>query len=190
MNKKDYIILVDLDDTIEDLLTAWVNYLNKVYDTNVDSEEITDWKISNFFPELTSEQLYEPLVDPELWKTVRPIPGAVKYLRKLIEEGFTVRICTASSPTSYALKMKHFVKRYLPFIDTRLHCLCAHDKQLIKGNILLDDNFENLLGGSYKGILFNRKHNEKYPNPSNLIRVDSWEEFYNIVEKEYQTIEN
>ena len=52
-------ILVDMDDTMEELLPAWVVYLNNKYHTNVNPNGITDWDIENFFPELTKEQVFE-----------------------------------------------------------------------------------------------------------------------------------
>lgn len=182
MRKEDYVILVDMDDTMEDLQRCWVTYLNSKYDLHVDATNITNWEMPPYFPSLTEEQVYEVLVEEELWKTVTPIEGSITCLQKLIEEGFTVRVCTASSPTSYALKMKHVMKRYFPFINTRTQCICIHDKQMIKADILLDDNPNNLIGGSYKGVLFSRRTNVNADYP---IRVNSWDEFYEYVQKDF-----
>ena len=78
------IILVDMDDTIEELLPAWCRWLNKYYGTSVNPDNITDWEVAKFFPELTIEQVFSPLIDnSSFWKTVKPKPGAVKYLKKL-----------------------------------------------------------------------------------------------------------
>lgn len=182
MKKEDYVILVDMDDTIEELLRCWVAYLNNRYDLTVNFSDIVDWELLPYFPSLTEEQVYEVLVEEELWKTVVPIEGSVACLQKLMEEGFTIRICTASSPTSYALKMKYVMKKYFPFINTRTQCICIHDKQMIKADILLDDNPNNLIGGSYKGILFSRRTNTNVDYP---IRVNSWDEFYEYVQKDF-----
>lgn len=186
MRKQDYIILVDMDDVLENLLPTWITYLNQRYNLNVDVSKITSWDISGYFPTLTPEQLYSPLVEDDFWLLIKPLPGAVEYMRKFVDEGFTVRVCTASSPTSYALKMKYFIKEYIPFLDTRLHCLCVHDKQLVRGDVLLDDNYRNLIGGSYQGVLFNRSHNATYNNPQDLPRVSSWEEFYSWVQFDFK----
>jgi len=182
MKKSDYVILVDMDDTMEELLKCWVAYLNSKYDLTVDFSDIVNWELPPYFPSLTPEQVYEVLVEDDLWKTVTPIEGSIEYLQKLIEEGFTVRVCTASSPTSYALKMRYVMKRYFPFINTRTQCICIHDKQMVKADILLDDNPNNLIGGSYKGVLFSRKTNENVDYP---IRVNSWDEFYEYVKKDF-----
>ena len=182
MRKEDYVILVDMDDTMEELLKCWVDYLNAKYTLNVDSSNITTWEVPPYFPSLTPEQVYEVLVEEDLWKTVTPIEDSITYLRKLIEEGFTVRVCTASSPTSYALKMRYVMRRYFPFINTRTQCICIHDKQMIKADILLDDNYKNLIGGTYKGVLFSRPHNRMIDYP---IKVNSWSGFYEYVQKDF-----
>lgn len=53
--KNSKILLIDADDTIEDLLSAWLKSLNDKYGTNVCNDEITDWDVSKFFPTLTKE---------------------------------------------------------------------------------------------------------------------------------------
>ena len=51
-------ILVDMDDTIENLAEAWVAYLNARHQTSTNLSDITDWDISKAFPTLTKEQVY------------------------------------------------------------------------------------------------------------------------------------
>ena len=60
-DRKDYVVLVDMDDTIVDLLSRWVSFLNETHGLSVNPEEITDWNISLFFPTLTKEQVFAPL---------------------------------------------------------------------------------------------------------------------------------
>lgn len=80
-------ILVDMDDTLEELLVAWVAWLNKTYQTTVNAHDITDWRVSKFFPMLTEEEVFAPLSIEAFWKTVTPEPQAQYYLNKLIEDG-------------------------------------------------------------------------------------------------------
>ena len=48
-------ILVDMDDTIENLAEAWVAYLNARHQTSTNLSDITDWDISKAFPIVRSE---------------------------------------------------------------------------------------------------------------------------------------
>ena len=90
------IIYVDVDDTIEDLLSAWCLYLNTKYNLYVDPNDAYDWDLRTLFTTLSRQQIHNALADKELWKLVKPIPGAQKYLKKLIEDGFEVYLCTAT----------------------------------------------------------------------------------------------
>lgn len=48
--------------------------------------------------------------------------------------------------------------------------------------MLLDDGPHNLLGGQYVPVLYTRPHNRSYDaNADGVYRVDSWCQFYNLV---------
>ena len=70
------IILVDMDDTIEQLLRAWVNRVNKKYERQVTVDEVTDWNVAAPYPGLTRKQVYDVISEKGFWKTVEPMPGA------------------------------------------------------------------------------------------------------------------
>lgn len=50
---KKLTILVDMDDVLENLVECWVNELNKKCCSSLREEDITDWRIAKFFPQLT-----------------------------------------------------------------------------------------------------------------------------------------
>ena len=58
---KKLTILVDMDDTIENLSEAWVSYLNSRYGTNVSVSDISSWDISQAFPTLSKTEVYGAL---------------------------------------------------------------------------------------------------------------------------------
>lgn len=176
------IILVDMDDTIEELLPAWCRWLNKYYGTNVSPDNVTDWEVAKFFPELTIEQVFSPLIDnSSFWKTVKPKPGAVKYLKKLATEGNEIYIVTASHYKNIAPKYEYIIEKYFPFIHWN-HFIITCNKQLINGDVLIDDGPHNLENGSYNKILFTAPHNKSYDTyKNNMYRADCWKDVYNIV---------
>lgn len=59
MNK--LIICVDMDDTIEDLRGAWVDWLNQKYNRNVLETDILNWDICSYYPGLTTAEVFAPL---------------------------------------------------------------------------------------------------------------------------------
>ena len=76
-------ILIDIDDTILNLVPSWVDWLNNNYNIEINEREITDWEIHNYFPTLTKEQVYAPLYIDEFWNNVRPKEDAQIYIKKI-----------------------------------------------------------------------------------------------------------
>lgn len=174
-------VLVDIDDTIIQLLPSWVGYLNKHYNLDVNYKDITDWDVSKFFPSLTKVQVYKALSQEEVWKNIKPMPGAVEYLKKLIDEDFDVYLVTATDYRNVFLKFEYVIKRYFPYI-TWDKVIVASNKSMIKGDFLIDDGWHNLMGGSYYPILFDAPHNHNAPqySPDNrkYIRAYEWRQVY------------
>lgn len=176
-------ILVDMDDTIENLSEAWINFLNNRYGTSVRPDDITEWSIEKAFPEIPAADVYGVLREEALWETVKPLPGAVKYLKKLIDDGNQIYIVTASHPDTVSAKMNKVLFRYFPFISYE-NVVIASKKQLIRGDFLIDDAPHNM-GGSYKGLLFTANHNRSITDDElmgmNAVRVDNWKEVYELI---------
>lgn len=174
-------ILVDMDDTIENLGVAWVAWLNKEYNRNVDWFEIRSWDMLIPYKGLTEQELYGPLNIPEFWDTVTPKPDAQKYLKMLIDEGNEVIIVTSSYYKTIAAKVEKVLFKYFPYL-TWSNVIIAEKKQLIPGDVLIDDGPHNLEGGSYRRFLFHCPHNTSYPDKEQgMLRVHDWEEVYRAI---------
>lgn len=175
---KKLTILVDLDDTIEGLLQAWVDWLNEHYGTSVKRDDVTEWEVSSFFPELTKEQVYEPLCQEDFWKTVKPFDGAAEYLQKLKDDGHKLLIVTSSWYGALRSKMENVLFKYFPMFTWKDVIITAH-KQFIEGDVLVDDGIHNLVGGSYEKLLMDAPHNRWFDAEENgMTRVTNWSEIY------------
>lgn len=176
-------ILVDMDDTIEDLCTAWVGYLNDVYGTSVSPDDIDEWDMTRFFPTLTPKEIYGALLKKKLWERVKPLPGAAEYLQKLIADGHEVVVVTASHPQTVGVKLNNVLFKYFPFFRQK-DVIVASKKQLVMGDVMIDDGQHNLIGGTYKGFLMTAPHNRNYNAEANgLIRVNNWPEIYELIRR-------
>ena len=176
-------LLVDMDDTIIDLLPAWVRWINNKHGTNVTPEEITAWKISTFFPTLHEQDVYSPLCVDEFWETVKPKRDAAQYLQWLIDKEFNLYICTDSSYSTIKKKLDCVLGKYFPFISRR-NVITIANKQLLNGDILIDDGVHNLVGGNYEKILMTAAHNYCNNAKANgMTRVDNWEEAFKAIIK-------
>lgn len=176
-------ILVDMDNCIENLSVAWVGYLNDRYGTDVPLSNVTSWDISKAFPSLSKEQVYGVLQEKALWERVKPLPGAAKYLKRIMDDGNDVFIVTASHPDTVGVKMNTVLFKYFPFIPYE-NIIVSRKKQMISGDILIDDGIHNL-GGNYMGMLFTANHNKSVTDEElmklNAVRVDNWKEVYELV---------
>ncbi len=174
-------ILVDMDDVLEHLLSAWILALNERHGLSVQLDDVTDWDVSLSFPTLTKQQVFAPLCRDDFWRTVQPIDGAADTLQKLISDGHTVYIVTSSRYENLQAKMNDALFQYFPFLKWSDVIITMH-KQLIRGDVLIDDGVHNLEGGDYFKILMDMPHNRNYNAEKNgMHRVKSWDEIYELI---------
>lgn len=137
--------------------------------------------VSLAFPTLTKEQVYGVLADDELWHMIEPIPGAQETLQKLYDEGHNIYIVTASDYRTCEAKFDRILPLF-PWLDWN-HVIITNNKQMVKGDILIDDGPHNLVDGDYMKLLFDRPHNRSFDARANgVIRVETWEEIYEAVQ--------
>ncbi len=68
-----------------------------------------------------------------------------------------------------------------PFLDWE-HIIITNNKQLVRGDILIDDGPHNLVGGEYFKILFDRPHNRNYDDAANgMLRLHTWQEIDSVI---------
>ncbi len=174
-------ILVDMDDTIEQLLQAWVEGVNREYRCNVKYEDVAEWDVSAAFPGLTREQVYAIPMRQGFWKTVKPFPGAADALRRLVDAGHELLIVTATQFESVPEKINGFLFEHFPFLRPD-QVIITSKKQRIRGDILIDDGVHNLEGGDYIKILMTAPHNQNYNAEANgMIRVHCWTEIEEVI---------
>ncbi len=175
-------ILVDMDDTIEQLLDAWVKRANEKYHRNVSLDEITDWNVAAPYSGISRGEIYGVTYEPGFWAGVKPMPGAADALKHFIDAGHQVYIVTATEIEHVEEKMKQLLFRYFPFLSWE-QVIITGRKQMIRGDVLIDDGIHNLEGGSYRKILFTAPHNRHYDAEANgMVRVNTWDEAVRIID--------
>ncbi len=175
-------ILVDMDDTIEFLLQELVKRTNRKYHQNVSAEDVKDWAIAPAFEGLTKQQILETADEPGFWRSVKPVPGAAEALKHFMDEGHEVYIVTASEMKDLKDKMQDLLFRCFPFLSWSQVIVTCH-KQLIRGDVLIDDGIHNMEGGEYRKILFTAPYNRDYNAEANdMIRVDTWDEAVKVID--------
>ena len=175
-------ILFDADDVAENLLNCWVDLLNERYGTSVAFEDVKDWDMTIAFPTLTKQQVFGVLLDDELWHRLEPMPGSQCVLQKWYDQGHQLYMVTASDYRTCKVKVERILQMF-PFLDWE-HIILASNKQMVHGDILIDDGIHNLVNGDYFKILFNRPHNcgldvEKY----DIHRAETWDDVDALVQQ-------
>ena len=176
-------ILVDLDDTLEQLLAALVQRANKKFCRNATVDDVTDWSIVCAFPGISKQEILDFMREEDFWDDVRPIPGAAEALQHFMAEGHEVYIVTATECEHVNAKMKGVLFRYFPFLSWD-QVIITSRKQMIRGDVLIDDGIHNLEGGPYRKILFTAPYNRDYDAEANgMIRVHNWDEVVSVIDQ-------
>ena len=175
-------ILVDLDDTLEQLLAALVKRANERFHRNAAVDDVTDWSIVCAFPGITKQEILDFMREADFWEDVKPVPGAAEALKHFMDEGHEVYIVTATEMEHVTAKMRDLLFRCFPFLSWK-QVIITGNKQLIRGDVLIDDGIHNLEGGDYKKILFSAPYNRHYDAEANgMIRVSGWDEIIRIID--------
>lgn len=173
-------ILIDADDVAETLQQSWVDAVNKKYGTTATVEDVTDWDVSKAFPTLTRQQVYSVLQEDDMWANLVPTPGAQEYMKRLYDEGHELYIVTATDFRTCRVKILRILELF-PFLDAE-HIIIAHNKQMVTGDVLIDDGPHNLVNGPYFRILFDQPHNRGIDEKKyGMYRATSWEQAYRLI---------
>ena len=188
MRPEDFIIGADMDDTLTNLVVPWFQWLNRKYNKNVNPYEDIHWDPKVEYPDLSGMQIFEPLFQEAFWETVTPKDNAVYYVKKLIDEGFSFYVVTASHQDTVSIKFNKVLFKYFPFID-RHNVITTSNKQLIKCHVLIDDGPHNIVG-EYHGLLMEASHNRKWDESKypKVTRVHNWKEVYENVHRIYNEL--
>lgn len=178
---KKGLIVTDLDDVIIELLPEWIHRLNMKYHTNVSVEDVKDWDMQKAFPNVPKDKIYEPLFSPEIYKYMKPVKDVVKYLNILHDEGFAIKIATASHYNCLPFKLEEAL---FPLFDwlTYKDIMIVYDKGLIKCDYLIDDYHKNFEGSDACKILLDKPYNKESTLHNH--RCYSWKDIYEVIRKE------
>ena len=176
-------IAIDMDETIEGLVPAWVDWLNEKHGLNVSYNDITDWDMTKFFPEISKDEVYKPLLSgKDFWEKVKPYPDAIKTIKALKDDGHNVLIVTSSDYRTIQTKMDVVLFKYFPYLSWD-DVVVTSTKQLIRCDVMVDDGWHNLVGGEYFKILLDKSYNRNVDTNSDFwaIRRYGWGEIYETI---------
>lgn len=174
MKNKDFRILIDMDDTITNFLEEVIIEYNRIYGTNHSINEITEWEIPSSF----EYGLFSVHKQTDVLTTITPKLDSIEYINKWIDEGYGVFIVSdcCNCADLYGEKLE-WLKTYIPKFDLS-HFIPCKEKYIISGDILIDDNLDNLnkwsLNNPYgHDLLMTAQHNKQIQDER---RINSFKE--------------
>lgn len=164
-------ILIDLDDVVENLSEEYNKLSDEdkaiIFDEQIDIDVDKSNKLSK------TKAFFDKL---------KPIDGAIESITDLIAQGHKVKILTSGKIKYTLYKYATFFKKYMPDFPQE-NIIISYEKQYIKGDVLLDDNPNNLIGGDYFKLLFTTPENKDFDETkTDIIRVDNWKQAQYVIE--------
>lgn len=175
------VILVDVDDTILDLLSPWLEWYNEKYDDSVTRDHIVDWDLTKFVKPECGREIYDFLHLEDCYDRCRPLEKALLGVNGLRMLGYRIVFLTAANYHQMGNKLLWLEKHKFLTLDygtTSRDYIIAHDKSLVHGFGLVDDGAHNLINSPVPHrVMFSSQHNageHTFPH----FRADNWDEVY------------
>lgn len=177
---------IDLDNVVVNTTESVIEYLNeRVPGLSLKMEDLKSYWLEENAPKEYSKIIKEAFESKYMWKKVKLIKGAKKYIKKLKNDGHEIYFVTSSLPNNLYKKINHLIRKLDFFEDDYIltHTINIRYKQLLQLEVLIDDCLNNLIGKrTYKSICFaypwnvGRGHYE-------INYCNNWEEIYDTVNK-------
>lgn len=171
-------ILIDVDDTVCELVKTWLWLYNRQYNDNLVYENIIDWNIIDFVKPEAKDSLFDLINNQFIYTIVPQIDRALDGVTKLKSMGHRVIFATWAMEEASGAKYK-WLKRN-GFLDNQIDYIECKDKSLIRADITLDDNFNYVQKFNGMGVLFRKPWNMK---ESWNFCVSDWRQFVDFVIK-------
>lgn len=174
------IIGCDIDDVLNNQVDELLKLYNKKYDDTLMLSGITDWQIRNFLkPECT--HLFEEFCTESFIEGLEMSNETIDVLTGIHKE-HALHFCTARHPYIMAATDK-WLEKYLPWYRSG-QLIRAKTKQLLKFDVMIDDNIGNLYGGEYIKLLIDKPWNrqsEQEDDEEGICRIKDLREAYEAI---------
>lgn len=162
-------ILLDVDDVVAGLVAAWLAEYNRVFTDRLCVEDVGGWDMTQAVKPECGEAIYG-FVTPKLYERVLPLDYARSTVKLLRGQGHRVTFVTSCINGTADAKLSWLVRwGFLEPAKSQPDYVVAHDKALVRGDVLADDRIENVQSFPGHGVLVSRPWNLASPLP----RVDS-----------------
>ncbi len=170
-------LLIDVDNTFWNMTEQLIKIYNHKYNKNIQYLEVNNWEwLPNNFPNWTyyTERSW-------FWDSLIPYTNAIATIKNEILSGTNVYFVTASY---YTPGLYYKIKKLKSFFTENLiddsNIIVAQNKNLIYGDILIDDAIHNLVSTKAFPICFSQPWNHQLLYNKKISMCDNW---YQIQQK-------
>lgn len=175
------IICVDVDNILNDLAQKTLELYNSRYNKNIQMSDITSYNFFDCLPHEDASCIISLFEEKELWDSLKPLPDSQEALKSLIKNEHKVYLATATNPINFKWKVD-WLQKYFPFIHSD-NIIRIMDKSLLKCDIMIDDNLDNLIGSFCDRICLDYpwNHSASKDVSYDIKRVNNWNQIPNII---------
>lgn len=183
-------IIIDFDEVICD--NQFMETYNEFFNTNKRPSDFEGYYIDDSIKDPVQKRAFgEYLVQRNFYRGAKLKEGAKEAITELAKK-YDVYICTAyymnyvRELCGKIVEQKYeFIAREMPDFNMS-KILFTNSKNVVVGDIMIDDNVNNLLTNkSYQKLLFTAEHNESMSDDElrvhNLVRVNNWADILKIL---------
>ncbi len=167
-------LLIDMDGVLADIYGQLIKY------------ELNDLGLTQSIEDLIGKLEKEAFKNhdkyvnsPNFFYSVIPIVDSIEIVRKL-NNAYQVYIVSSAMQFPLSLiEKRNWLTKFFPFLSWKQIVFCG-TKEIVYGDIMIDDHFKNLDTFNGQTILFTQPHNIDKPENKH-IRVNSWKEIETIL---------
>lgn len=138
------IIVVDLDNTLVDLYSPWIEWYNKESGDSLEVSKVRTYNIQNHVKPDWKDRIYEFFDIPERYSSsVEPFAGAAQVMQDLKEFGFDIVVATATAGNTAGEKYK-LAKKVMPWLK-QSNVMIGARKELLYCDFFIDDAPKNIV---------------------------------------------
>lgn len=170
--------LIDIDDTLANTIKVWIRRYNSKYKDRLKVKQILDWNLAQYTVPECGNKIYDFLKSKTIYNYVKPLPYASEGLQKFRDLNFKIVFITGGTPEISVYKYKWLKDN--GFWKSGDHYIQTASKYLIRGDILIDDNFENVSKFLGYSLLIDAPWNLKYSFKN---RMNGWKQIIENIDK-------
>lgn len=137
-------LLIDMDCILVNMLPPWLARYNELTGENITMDMIQDYNVGLVCK--NEKVLYKILDEPDFFYNMEEMPGATKYLKRLIDDGYDVVIAT-QPPRIAELAVRdkrRWIQKRIPDFNLKNMIFC-HRKFMLRADLMFDDKPEHLV---------------------------------------------